>query len=91
MLLFLKDDPTFLDDNPQGFYQVVGICQGKFTVGSDGVASNSGHVIVDGLRVGEIEFKLNERTAYRNLVLPGVVVLLSLGAVYLFYRARVSS
>lgn len=34
VLLFLWDDPEFLDDSPQGYYQVVGICQGKFTVDS---------------------------------------------------------
>ena len=91
VLLFLRDNPTFLDDNPQGFYQVVGLSQGKFTVGSDSAISDSGHVIEDGLRVGEIKFKLGERSIFGNLVIPVVVALLSLGAVYLFYRTRVSS
>ncbi len=30
VLLFLRDDPTFLFENPQGFYEVVGMVQGKF-------------------------------------------------------------
>ncbi len=91
MVLFLRDILTFLDENPQGFYQVVGLSQGKFTVGSDSAISDSGHVIEDGLRVGEIKFKLGERSIFGNLVIPVVVALLSLGAVYLFYRTRVSS
>jgi len=91
VLLFLWDDPEFLDDSPQGFYQVVGICQGKFTVGSDSAISDSGQVIEDGLRVGEIVFKLGARPIFGNLVFPGVVALLSLGVIYLFYRVRASS
>ncbi len=91
VLLFLRDDPSFLDDNPQGYYQVVGICQGKFIVGSDSAISDSGPVIEDGLRVGEIVFKLSARPAFRNLVFPGVVALLGLGVIYLFYRTRVGT
>ena len=85
VLLFLRDDPSFLDDNPQGFYQVVGLCQGKFIVGSDGAISDSGHVIEDGFRVGEIEFKLGARSMFRSLVFPVVIAMLSLGVIYLFY------
>lgn len=88
VLLFLWDDPEFLDDSPQGYYQVVGICQGKFTVDSDSAISDSGQVIEDGLRVGEIEFKLSERPIFGNLVFPGVVALLGIGVIYLFYRTR---
>jgi len=91
VLLFLWDDPGFLDDNPQGYYQVVNIVQGKFTVGSDSAISDYGDVIEDGLRVGEIKFKLGERSPFGNLVFPGVVALLSLGVIYLFYRVRASS
>ena len=91
VLLFLRDDPSFLFENPQGFYQVVNMDQGKFTVGSDSAISDSGHMIENGLRVGEIKFNLGERSIFENMVFPGVVALLSLGAVYLFYRARVSS
>jgi len=58
VLLFLRDDPTFLDDNPQGFYQVVGLSQGKYTVSSDSAISDSGHVIENGLRVGDVKFNL---------------------------------
>ncbi len=90
VLLFLRDDPSFLFDNPQGFYHVVGLLQGKFTVGSDGAISDSGHVFEDGLRGGEIEFNLGERSIFGNLVFPMVVALLSLGAIYLIYlRHRV--
>ena len=89
VLLFLLDDPTFLFENPQGFYEVVGLVQGKFTVGSDSAINDAGHVIESGLRVGEVKFKLGEKTLFVNLVFPLVVVLLSLGVIYLFYRARV--
>ncbi len=89
VLLFLRDDPSFLDDNPQGFYEVVGLVQGKFTVGSDSAISVSGLVIEDGLMIGEIKFKLGERSMFENLVFPVVVSLLGLGVIYLFYRARV--
>jgi hypothetical protein len=54
VLLFLRDDPSFLFENPQGFYQVVGASQGKFTVGSDEAISDSGQVIEDGFRVGVV-------------------------------------
>ena len=91
VLLFLWDDPEFLDDNPQGFYQVVGTVQGKFTVGSDSARSNSGQVIEDGMKIGEIEFNLGKRSIFESLVFPVVVVLLSIGVIYLFYRGRVSS
>jgi len=86
VLLFLRDDPTFLNDNPQGFYQVVGLCQGKFTVDSDSAISVSGHVIKNGLMVDNIKFKLGEKTLFGNLVFPAIVALLSLGVLYLFYR-----
>ncbi len=90
VLLFLRDDPSFLFENPQGFYQVVGASQGKFTVGSDGAISDSGQVIEDGLRVGEIKFKLGERSIFDNLVFPMVVALLCLGLINLLYlRHRV--
>jgi len=85
VLLFLRDDPSFLDDNPQGFYQVISGDQGKFTVGSDDAINDYGKVIEDGLRVGEIKFKLSARSTFKNLVFPGVVALLSLGVIYLFY------
>jgi len=88
VLLFLRDDPWFLDENPQGFYQVVGMCQGKFTVGSDGAVNKPGQVIEDGSSVGEIEFKLGASSPSRNLVFPVVVALLSLGVVYVFYLRR---
>lgn len=92
VLLFLRDDPWFLDDNPQGFYQVVSGDQGKFTVGSDDAISDSGLVIEDGFRVGEIEFKLSERSTFRNLVVPVAIALLGLGViVFLYYRSRVST
>ena len=91
VLLFLRDDPSFLDDNPHGFYQVVGMVQGKFTVDSNSAISDAGQVIEDGFRVGEIEFKLSARSIFGNLVFPGVVALLSLGALYLLYRSRLSS
>ncbi len=91
VLLFLRDDPWFLEDNSQGFYQVVSGGQGKFTVGSDDAISDTGQVIEDGLRVGEIEFKLGERSTFRNLVVPVVVALLSIGVIYLLYSSRVSS
>lgn len=56
VLLFLRDDPTFLFENPQGFYEIVGMVQGKFNVGSDNAVSDSGQLIEDGLRIGEIKF-----------------------------------
>ena len=90
VLLFLRDDPSFLFENPQGFFEVVGLVQGKFIVGSDSAISVSGHVIEDDLRVGEIKFKLGERSIFDNLVFPVVVALLGLGVVFLFYRLRVS-
>ena len=85
VLLFLRDNPSFLDDNPQGFYQVVSGDQGKFTVGSDDAINDYGEVIEDGLRIGEIKFKLGARSIFGNLVFPVVVALLSLGVIYLFY------
>lgn len=88
VLLFLRDDPSFLDENPQGFYQVVGSVQGKFTVGSDSAISVSGQVIEDGLRVGKIKFKLGERSLFENLVFPVIVAMLSTGVIYLIYRTR---
>ncbi len=91
VLLFLRDDPTFLDENPLGYYQVVGLSQGKFTVGSNSAISDSGHVIEDGLRVSEIKFNLGKRSMFDDLVFPVVVALLILGVFYLFYRSRASS
>jgi len=91
VLLFLRDDPSFLFENPQGFYEVVGMVQGKFTVGSDSAISDAGQVIEDGLRVGEIQFKLSAGFTFSNLVFPVVVALLSLGVIYLFFRVRDSS
>jgi len=91
VLLFLQDDLWFLDDNPQGYYQVVNLVQGKFTVGSDSAKSDYGDVIEDGLNVGAIKFKLGERSVFDNLVFPVVVALLGLGVVFLIYRSRVSS
>ncbi len=88
VLLFLRDDPTFLDENPLGYYQVVGLSQGKFTIGSDSAIGDFGHVIEDGWRVGEIKFRLGERSMFDNLVFPVVVALLSIGVIYLFYRTR---
>ena len=90
VLLFLRGDPSFLDDNPQGFFQVVSGDQGKFTVGSDGAINKLGEVIEDGLRVGEIKFKLSAESIFGNLVFPAAVALLGLGVVFLFYRTRVS-
>jgi hypothetical protein len=90
VLLFLRDDPSFLFENPQGFYEVVGMVQGKFNIGSDSAISDSGHVIEDGLRVGEIKFKLGERSIFENLAFPAVVALLGLGVVFLLYRSRFS-
>ena len=90
VLLFLWDDPEFLDDNPQGLYQVVGTVRGKFTVGSDSARSNSGQVIEDGLKIGEIEFNLGERSMFDNLVFPIAITLLGFGVVFLFYRSRFS-
>jgi hypothetical protein len=86
VLLFLRDDPSFLDDNPQGFYQVVGLCQGKFTIGSEGATNDAGQMIEDGFRVGELEFKLGASSPFRNLVIPVVVSLLSMGVIYMFYK-----
>ena len=88
VLLFLRDDPSFLFENPQGFYEVVGLVQGKFIVGSDSAISDSGHVIEDGLRIGEIKFKLGERSIFENLVFPAAVALLSIGVISLFYLRR---
>lgn len=83
VLLFLQDDFWFLDNNPQGYYQVVSMDQGKFTVGSDGAINVLGEVIEEGQRVGDIVFKLSPRSIFGNLVFPGVAALLSLGVIYL--------
>ena len=91
VLLFLRDDSSFLGDNPLGFFEVVGWVQGKFTVGSDSAISDSGHVIEDGLKVGDVKFNLGERSIFENLVFPVVVALLSIGVIYLYYRARVGT
>ena len=92
VLLFLSDEPTFLDDNPLGYYQVLGLSQGKFTVDSDGAVNVLGEVIEDDFKVGEIKFKLSARPALRGLVFPGVVALFSLGVlVFLYNRSRVST
>ncbi len=92
VLLFLRDDLWFLDDNPQGFYEVVGLVQGKFIVGSDSAISVSGHVIEDGLSVGEIKFNLGERAIFENLVFPVAIAFLGLGViVFLYYGSRVST
>jgi hypothetical protein len=91
VLLFLRDDSSFLGDNPLGFFEVVGWEQGKFVVGSDSAISDFGQVIEDGLKVGDIKFNLGERSIFDNLVFPAAIALLSLGVVYLFYRSRVSA
>jgi hypothetical protein len=92
VLLFLLDDSYFLGDNPQGFYEVVGVAQGKFTVGSDSARGDYGHVIEDGLRVGDIKFNLGARSVFDNLVFPLAVALFGLGGiVFLYYRSRVST
>ena len=91
VLLFLRDNPSFLDENPLGFYEVVGWVQGKFTIRSGDAISAAGHVIDDGLRVGEIKFNLRERSIFENLAFPVAVAFLGIGIVFLFYRSRVSS
>ncbi len=92
VLLFLQDDLWFLEDNPQGYYQVVNLVQGKFTIGSDSANKNEfGDVIKDGLKVGALKFKLGEKTRFGNLVFPGIAAVLILGAIFLVYRARVST
>ncbi len=87
VLLFLRDDPTFLDENPLGYYQLLGLADGKFTVSSDRAINGVG-MIEDGLKIGEIEFNLGERSIFENLVFPVVTALLSIGVIYLLYRTR---
>ena len=58
VLLFLRDDPWFLDENPDCFYQVLGECQGKFTVEGESAFSELGLVVYDGDELHGIKFEL---------------------------------
>ena len=58
VLLFLRDDPWFLEENPYGFYQVIGECQGKFAIEEESAISELGLVVHDGDEFHGIKFAL---------------------------------
>ena len=58
VLLFLRDDPWFLETNPYGFYQVIGECQGKFAMEEESAISEHGLFIHDGDEFQGIKFAL---------------------------------
>ena len=75
VLLFLWDNPSFLFENPQGFFEVVGMVQGKFKIGSDSAISDAGQVIEDGLRVGDTKFRLSESPFNSGLIIGGILMM----------------
>jgi hypothetical protein len=58
VLLFLRDDPWFLEENPNSYYQVLGECQGKFIVEEELAISKSGLVVRDGDELHGVKFAL---------------------------------
>lgn len=58
VLLFLRDDPWFLEENPKGYYQVLGGNQGKFTIEGESAISELGLVVHDGDELYGIKFEL---------------------------------
>jgi len=62
VLLFLREDPWFLEENPNGYYQVLGECQGKFTVEGESAISELGLVVHDGDEFHGIKFALEAAT-----------------------------
>jgi hypothetical protein len=58
VLLFLRDDPWFLEENPYGFYQVIGECQGKFVIEEESAISELGLVVHDGDEFNGVKFAL---------------------------------
>jgi len=87
VLLFLREDPTFIDENPEGYYQVVGVCHGKFTI-EDGVASSeTGLKIEDGTNVGGVKFRLTPESPYTKYWYLAVVAFIGLAAI-IVYRTR---
>lgn len=63
VLLFLREDPWFLEENPNGYYQVLGECQGKFTVEGESAISELGLVVHDGDEFHGIKFALEAATS----------------------------
>ena len=57
VLLFLRDDPWFLEGNQHGFYQIIGECQGKFAVEEESAISKHGLIIHDGYEFQGIKFE----------------------------------
>ena len=49
VLLFLRDDPSHLHENPHGYFETVGLFQGKFTIEGD-VAYNEMGYEIKGIR-----------------------------------------
>jgi hypothetical protein len=86
VLFFLREDPTFIDENLEGYYQVVGVCHGKFTI-EDGVASSvTGLKIEDGTNVGGIKFRLTPENPYTKYWYIAVVAFIGLAAIIVYNR-----
>jgi hypothetical protein len=58
VLLFLRDDPWFLEENPYGFYQIIGECQGKFSIEENTAIGEHGLVVRDGDEFNGVKFAL---------------------------------
>lgn len=86
VLLFLREDPTFIDENPEGYYEVIGVCHGKFTI-EDGVASSvTGLKIEDGTNVDGVKFRLTPESPYTKYWYLAVVAFICLAAIIVYNR-----
>ena len=77
VLVFLKANPWFLQANPEGYYQVLGEFQGKFTIESGLAVNEGGQTIADGEIVEQIKFVLRPKShtlIYMSILFCVVVV-----------------
>lgn len=74
VLLFLRDDPWFLKENPNGFYQVIGECQGKFVIEGESAVSEHGLVVHDGDELHGVKFELGAPPPPLPLILSDLAI-----------------
>jgi len=86
VLLFLSDDPGFLKENPHGYFQVLGECQGKFTIDGNNAVSELGLEVEDGEVVGSVKFTLYPKKQTSNLYLLFFAALICIMLVVIYYK-----
>lgn len=86
VLVFLRANPLFLQTNPEGYYQVLGGYQGKFTIESGLAVNEVGQKIADGEVVEQVKFVLNPKP--QILIYTSVLACVLVGASFLiiYYR-----